>query len=66
MLLTAWVVIEVWYTASVDPRLTTATQVHRRRYHLSRIARLDPRAFVKQLPGEGRVPPMPRRDQFER
>jgi hypothetical protein len=62
----AWVVIEVWDTASVDPRLTTATQVLRRRYHLSRIARLDPRAFVEQLPGEGRVPPMPRRDQFER
>jgi len=62
----AWVVIEVWDTASVDPRLTTAIQVHRRRYHLSRIARLDPWAFVEQLPDEGRVPPMPRRDQFER
>jgi len=62
----AWVVIEVWDTASVDPGLTTATQVHRRRYHLSRIARLDPWAFVEQLPGDGRVPPMPRRDQVER
>lgn len=62
----AWVVIEVWDSTSVDSSLTSATQVHRPRYHLSRIARLDPRAFVEQLPGEGRVPPMPRRDQLER
>lgn len=56
----AWVDIQVSDTTWFSPTSGTVVQSRPQRFFRCRIARLDPKAFVSQLPRQGVVPPLPK------